>query len=836
MTSPAIVRQTLQHGRPLIRRVLTHDRMAAESLKGCGREFSPTPVPLTPPLDEALCAAGASNLFGNAFPPVMPGITQTNQPGPRVWFNLAVHPDYPSRPQDCESLIRLLSGAANGWVLEVAGNCDHIDIRIGLDKSDVSTLIVAFLHLHLPLSEGRRDENRFPETMPAVMELVPSPPYADAFTRLDELPKRPVSLIVEILNGLPAGQVGLYQVCATPVKDYRWLAVAQSLHDARFRCGLEPATPDGTPTLNWTQQMPSGNLMRLTQETYTKTHPDRAYYFAQCRFALWSSIQGVDGDTRPPSGIRDEVVAQLKCLATPLGLIRQAGRPMDVIPPDYIASAIEPEQIVTMLERGWVHRHGVLVNSEELAAWAQLPLLREIEALRLDNLRCEPLALDQPAIHGTRLGTCMNAEQKTQICVHPKDRCRHTCVIGRNGVGKSTLLQSMCLDDIARGEGVLMIDPHGQLVKDMADRIPAEALERTHWLEFEDLQHAVLFNPLRAGGRDQPPERVADHFIGAFKTVTDGWGDRLEHILRHLIIAAVQLPEGCLLDVLLALERDTDRGKRVRNRMIESCADPMVQNFLVQFGKRYKDADINPVQHKLSKLLMSGGASLSLRQPENRLDVPGWMERGDIVLVDLGTISGDFKHLIGSFLIAAAYSAALSRRGNLRPFHIFADEAHRFSEELLAGIIAETRKFKVGLTAAFQYLKQFSPKTVHALGTVGTYIVFNVDSGDADLLAKSFRSRVSAEQITALNDFEAYARIGIEPVHLHTPHFRDLPEGPRQFEQIRAGSIKHWYVSRRQLKARIDTLLRGGGGDRPPQINFDPEPVERLPDAPDWPN
>jgi hypothetical protein len=393
----------------------------------------------------------------------------------------------------------------------------------------------------------------------------------------------------------------------------------------------------------------------------------------------------------------------------------------------------------------------------------------------------------------------------------------------------------MCLDDISRGEGVLVIDPHGQLVKQLTDRLPTKAIERTYWLEFEDLQHAVLFNPLRAGGSDQPPERVADHFIGAFKTVADGWGDRLEHILRHLTIAAVQLPEGCLLDVLMALER-TDRGKRVRYRMIESCTDPMIQDFLKQFSKRYKDADINPVQHKLSKLLMSGGASLSLRQPENRLDVAGWMSRGDIVLVDLGLISGDFKHLIGSFLIAAAYSAALSRRGNLRSFNIYADEAHRFSEELLSGIIAETRKFKVGLTAAFQYLKQFSSKTMDALGTVGTCVVFNVDTRDAELLAKNFRNRVSAEQITALSDFEAYARIGIEPVHLRTPHFKDLPEGSGLFEQIRARSLKQWYVSRTQLKAHIDTLLRGNGGKNASQISFDLEPMEKLPDDPEWPN
>jgi len=769
-----------------------------------------------------------------------------------------------------------MSGVQHGFIFEVAGNRSRVDLRIGLHETDTAILKTALSALHMTLGEGHLQQlqiqGRFRGDTPIVAEFVPRPPYADAFTRLDELPHPPVGLIVQALHDIPAESLGLYQVCAAPVRDDRWAQNAQMLHDARFRTRLEPGAPEGTPSLNWNQQVPSGNLSRLSQDTYLKTHADRAFFFALGRVALWPGHSDTESN-RLSAAHKDAAHAQLQRLAAPLNLIRQGGRPLDVIsPPPSPEVSLGPVDtqlgsrcLASMLEEGQVYRHGVLMNSEELAAWVHLPPLEVIESLQLNHLRREPLVQTQPENqsrpNGTRLGVCIDGDQHTPAIVSSDHRSRHTSIVGKNGTGKSTLLQSMLLDDAQRGEGMFVIDPHGQLVRDLADRLPAEVAARTRWLDFEDPDHAVLFNPLRAGGANQPPTRVADHFIGAFRVMTGGWGDRLEHILRHLIIAAVMMPEGSLLDVVTALERDNDRGDETRRRMMESCTDAFVLRFLKQFRSTYKNADTNPVHHKLSKLLLSGPASLTLRQPHNRLDIPGWMERGEIVLVDLGSVSGEFKQLLGSFLIASAYSAALARKSprgeRLRPFHVVADEAHRFSDALLSGMIAETRKFRVGLTVAHQYLHQFSTDAVHALGTVGTSVVFNVDSGDAEVLSRTLRKRVDAEQITALNDFEAYARIGTEPVHLHTPHFRDLPEGAGKFEEIRERSYQDWYVPRRQLNAQVNESIRSGlapaPGNKPgnspgsvpviaPGVTRSsqtlPEPTvpeEILPDDPDWP-
>jgi hypothetical protein len=275
--------------------------------------------------------------------------------------------------------------------------------------------------------------------------------------------------------------------------------------------------------------------------------------------------------------------------------------------------------------------------------------------------------------------------------------------------------------------------------------------------------------------------------------------------------------------------------------MIEHCTDPVVRRFIKELKQTYNNADLNPAHHKLSKLLMAGPGSLSLRQPDNRLDVPRWMSRGDIVLVDLGTSSGDFKHLIGSFLIANAYTAALARRDpdgqGLKPFHLFVDEAHRFSPSLQTAMIAQTRKFNAGLTLAHQYLKQFRDDAVNAFGTVDTSIVFSVDSSDAEKMARGMQGQVDVKQITALQDFEAYARFGTQPLHIHTPRFDELPEGAGQYEQIRARSIEHWYAPRHLVEAQANRRISGKDVDaRQPAVFDAPEPQEMLPDAPNWPN
>lgn len=838
----------------MVRRRLATQAWAIESLKGCSSRLSPDPVCLIPPLDplprpDRPWGIGSTDHEADhrtdahcAFPA---GSGDTSGGGGRVWFSLAVHPDHAPKPRDYESFLRLLASARGGFIFEVVGSSDAVGLRIGMDGRDIPVLTVAARALHVRIGAGRPREDRLPRGEPLMTEFVPSPPYVDTFTRLDELPHPPVGLIVQTLRTLPSGYTGCYQVCAQPVRDERWLHNIQSLHDHRFRLLKEPAGPEGGPPSAWTQQIPSASLTHLTQETYEKNHNDRAYYFMLTRIALWPpQSPEPQEDVAPINGeanFRERDLACLQCLTTPVLAIRQNGRAMNTIPPDQIAETLGKHQrLASVLETGQVYRHGVLVNTDELAAFVHLPSLDVIEELGLDHLLREPLAPQSTDPAGTGVGTCIDGDSRTRVTIAQPMRCSHAHMIGRTGFGKSTLMTAMGFDDMHRGDGVMVMDPHGQLVKGLADRLPPEIARRARWVDFNDPKHAVLYNPLRAGGSSQIAAEVADDFIGGFKDMTSGWGDRLEHINRNIISAVAELPEGSLLEAMLSLERKSERGERTRQRLIEGCSDPIVRWFFRDHFKVYSNADLNPAHHKFSKLLQAGHASLCMRQPDNRLDIAGWMERGEIVLVNLGSISREYKHILGSFLIANVFTAAQARGSihekQLKPFHLYIDECHRFSPALQSKMIQEVRKNNVGLTLAHQHLRQLPTDCVNGLGSVGTSIVFNVDRNDADAMARSLQGRVQGKQIMALRHFEAYARIGHEVVHLHTPQYKELPPKTGLFETIYERSIQDWYVDRRVLEAQTNALIEGG----PPSDDAEPRPApttpkEVLPDAPDWP-
>jgi hypothetical protein len=823
---------------------LAAETWAIESLKGCSSHLSPEPVSLIPPLNPMprLDRPWGNHADDNSPVQVAGWGTDPSTTSDRLWFSLALHPEHKPRPEDCEMFLRLLASAHTGFIFEVAGGADAADIRIAIDTKDVPVLMVAAQALHLRVGTGHSGAQRLPVGEPVMTEFVPRPPYVDTFTRLDELPHLPVGLLLQTLRTLPKGYTGCYQVCAQPIHDDRWLHNIQSLHDHRFRILKEPAGPEGLAPISWTQQVPSASLPRLTQEAYEKNHADRAYYFMLARIALWP--------TRKPSGkspptndqrIQSHVLAYLRCLATPVLAIRQNGRAMDTISPKHICEVLVSNQsLAHILSTGQVHRHGVLVNTDELASFVHMPSLNVIEELGLNHLLREPLVPEGTDPDGTGLGHCIDGDRQTRATIPQASRCSHAHIIGRTGYGKSTLLTSMLLDDAYRGDGMLVLDPHKQLVAGFADCLPPDIAERTRWVDFNDPQYALPYNPLLAGGSSQKPAEVADDFIGGFKDMTSGWGDRLEHIYRNIICAVAELPEGSLLEAMLSLERKSERGGHIRRQLIQNSSDPLVRWFFKEHFKVYANADLNPAHHKLSKLLHAGPASLCMRQPDNRLNISEWMERGEIVLVNLGSISREYKHLLGSFLIANVFTAAQAR-GNIRdkdlkPFHIYIDECHRFSPSLQSKMVSEVRKNNVSLTLAHQHLHQFPREDARGLGGVGTSVTFNVDRDDAEAMARSMQGRVQAKQIMALRHFEAYARIGHEIVHLHTPSYKQLPPETGMLRSIYERSIRDWYVDRRHLEAKTNAIIDGIEANRTPTPVTAPTlPKEALTDELNWP-
>jgi hypothetical protein len=336
--------------------------------------------------------------------------------------------------------------------------------------------------------------------------------------------------------------------------------------------------------------------------------------------------------------------------------------------------------------------------------------------------------------------------------------------------------------------------------------IPEQHLERTIYFNPGDPDWVPIWNPLeRIPGQDIG--RTADDIVRAIQSfVTSGaWGDRLEHLLRHIIFSLIHLPKSTFLDISNLLRNKSEEGKILRLKILEVVDNESARQFWLHDYERYGKDDLGPPKNKLSKLLVSGTVSLMLSQPENRFNFRKIMDEGMILLVNLSTIGSMVRGILGCFILSMLHLTALSRsaipREERKQFHIHCDEAHRFMTDTLEDLIAETRKYGVSLSLAHQYMSQFGQRKTDAFSSVGSTIIFNVDSRDARHLTKDLQGLVDVDDLISLEVGEAIARIGTDivrlktrpPLPVPTSHFRDrIIEESRKRYCKPAHEVRKW--------------------------------------------
>ena len=269
---------------------------------------------------------------------------------------------------------------------------------------------------------------------------------------------------------------------------------------------------------------------------------------------------------------------------------------------------------------GATYRPGFLVNSSELAGFVHIPPAGILEFYQPPIAILETLPVRNTDIHkGTPIGKCEYAGIEYPVCISPEFRRRSTHIIGRPGYVKSTTMARMILDDIDKGMGVAVLDPHGDLIEDLLCMIKEKHIEKTIYFDPGDPDSVPLWNPLkRRPGQDV--SRTADNLVAAIKSVVTGWGDRLEHLLRHGLYALLQLPDSTLLDLSDLLRRNTAESDRIRKEILKVIDNQTARLFWKNDFNQYSKEALEPPKHKLSKLLVSGTISLMLAQPENLID------------------------------------------------------------------------------------------------------------------------------------------------------------------------------------------------------------------------
>jgi DNA helicase HerA-like ATPase len=346
------------------------------------------------------------------------------------------------------------------------------------------------------------------------------------------------------------------------------------------------------------------------------------------------------------------------------------------------------------------------------------------------------------------------------------ERERHVYIVGKSGSGKSTFLFNLAMGDIYGGDGVAVIDPHGDLATDILDTIPRSRTNDVCYLDAGETEYPVGFNPVT---RIAPERRAlaASGMVAAFKHLwSDSWGPRLEHFLFHGIAALISREHATLLDLPRLYTDDS-----FRERIVAKITDPETRRFWQEeypsYTKTQRAEAAAPILNKAGQFSASPHLRLILGQIAPRFDLAFTMNHRRILIANLakGTIGEQAANLLGSLLVSHMQLVAMER-GVLPPeqrvpFFVHVDEFQTFSSEAFASLLSEARKFATHFCLANQYTDQLSPAVrATVLGNAGTLAVFRVGSRDAELLAPEFRS-MDPGGLADQEPFTAWLRRGI---------------------------------------------------------------------------
>jgi hypothetical protein len=326
------------------------------------------------------------------------------------------------------------------------------------------------------------------------------------------------------------------------------------------------------------------------------------------------------------------------------------------------------------------------------------------------------------------------------------ERLRHKAVLGSTGVGKTTFLQNIVAQDIARGDGLLVIDPHGDFAERAMTLVPPSRNNHICYFNLTDSAYPVGFNVLEDPGPDHRAV-VADGIVSGMRAIWwDMWGPRLEQILRHSTMALIETPNTSLA-LLPRLLTDAD----FRSRVLSRVTNPLTRAFFEQrfntWRDEYREQAIDPVLNKIDAFLFSPAILNVIGQAKSTLHFEHAMARQRIVIANLarGIIGETPSNLMGALLLARVQAAGMARASlpheARHPFHIVIDEVQLFGTEVIAQILSEARKYGLSLTMATQFMAGLSEKTRAAvMGNVAALIVFRVGHEDA-LVVLPARSR-----------------------------------------------------------------------------------------------
>lgn len=355
-----------------------------------------------------------------------------------------------------------------------------------------------------------------------------------------------------------------------------------------------------------------------------------------------------------------------------------------------------------------------------------------------------------------------------------KDRRQHMYILGKSGTGKSVLLSNLIVQNIQNGEGICVVDPHGELVEEVLSLIPDHRVKDVIYFNPADTDFHIGFNVLQI---DDPKYKhlVASGLMGIFTKIwANAWSSRMEYILNNAILALLDTPGTTLLGIPRILV-----DKDYRQMIVNNLKDPVVKAFWVheyeQWRDQFRNEAIAPIQNKVGQFLSTSIIRNVVGQPRSTIDIFDIMNEGKIFLVNVskGRVGEDNSALLGGMLITKIQLAAMERvripENDRKDFYLYVDEFQNFATDSFANILSEARKYRLNLIIAHQYTAQLENKDGSKVrdavfGNVGTMIIFRVGADDADFLEKEFEPEFMAQDLVNLPNYHVYLKLMIDGV------------------------------------------------------------------------
>lgn len=407
------------------------------------------------------------------------------------------------------------------------------------------------------------------------------------------------------------------------------------------------------------------------------------------------------------------------------------------------------------------------------------------------------------------------------------DRMRHMYVIGKTGMGKSTTLENLAVQDIQNGEGLCFIDPHGETAEKLLEYVPEHRIKDVIYFAPFDVENPVGFNVMEDVGYDKRHLVVAGLMSSFQRIWVDAWSARMEYILQNTLLALLEYPDTTLIDVNRMLV-----NKDFRNKVVEYVTDPIVKRFWVEefagYTDRYTQEATPAIQNKIGQFASNPLVRNIIAQPKSTFDIRELMDTNKIFIVNLskGRMGEQNADLLGSMLVTKIYLSAMSRAeespaglAKLPPFYLYVDEFQSVVNDSFANILSEARKYKLSLTIAHQYIEQVEENIRAAVfGNVGTTIAFRVGPFDAETLKTVFEPTFFAEDLVNLGFAQIYLTLMIDGIGSKPFSAKTLPpvdHPPYNYvKEIIEASRKNFTRSRASVEAQIknsDGALAPGG-------------------------